>query len=355
MELLRQSLIDAGEREDGHVLALQAAQEEMEELRRRTIMFKMKYQELDDALEVQEGKTNAERLARQEAEEITRQHRAEVLEANRGETIANEHCDAAESEVLRLQRDLSTERSATLARDLLLCQLREDLELAEHNETAAYDQLEAAKAKICTLQENFGAATNRISMLECQARDLEEKFVKDHQRVGEKEKAPNAVLHQVRNSTAQSSDIAERYNGVKTKRNKCDFTKIGAATAFDTDRVGIDEESHVSHENGDPLNSKLESEPVPYIDGSMEETTVIKATSGVALSRMIFATETPALPEPAILRPALASVAICQVEPSKATGRVLAAPRSNLNHRPWRKYFWKLPLHSLHICFGGSD
>lgn len=349
VELLRQSLIDAGERESAHLLALQAAEEEMEELRKSTIVYKMKYQELDDTLEVEEGKTNTERLARQEAEETTRQYCAEVLKVKQRETIANKHCDAAESEVVKLQGDLSMERSATVAADLLLCRLREDLSLAEHNETAAYDELEAANARVCTLQEKLWAATNRISTLECRARDLEETVIKEQQRVGELENTLSAAADQLKNSKAQPSDTLEEYIGIETKPNKCDIFKAVAATVFDTNRVGIDEESHINHENGVPLNSKYDFEQIPELVRSIRETMVVKATPSNAMHQMTCPTEMPAFPKPAILRPALAST--CQVETFKATGRVLAAPRPNLKNRPWRKYFWKLPPNSIHLRF----
>ena len=114
MELLRQSRTNARDEEHELTLKLQAAQEEIEELKRGAMTNKERFQKFDEALEVEEAKTNDERLARREAEETSRQHRAELSKAKRKEAIANEHCDAAEAEILNLKRDLSSERSAVV-------------------------------------------------------------------------------------------------------------------------------------------------------------------------------------------------------------------------------------------------
>lgn len=112
VELLRESFINACEREDGLTLELETAQKQMEELRRCPMMSKARSHDIEETLAIEEVKTNKERLAKQEAEATTRHYRAEALRAKQKESVANEHCDAAEVEVSRLQKEVSTEHSA---------------------------------------------------------------------------------------------------------------------------------------------------------------------------------------------------------------------------------------------------
>lgn len=238
VESLQRSLIDACERENILQSALQTAKEDVQEWKEQAMVSKIKFQELDDAFEVEEAKTNDERLARQEAEERTCQYQAEVLKAKRREINANEHCDSAESEVLRLEEDLAAERSAAAAVDLQLCQIREDLALAEHNESAAYEQRDTL-------------------------------------------------------------------------------------------------------ENGDFISSKHDRGLLTEIDKGMEETMIHRASLSTWKNPPIIATEMPAFPKPARLRPALASATACRTEVVKATARILTGPRADLKTPLW-KWMWML-------------
>lgn len=343
-ELLQQSLIDACEREKGLNLKLQAAQDEMEELKRRAFVHKRRFQELDEALEIEEAKTNAERLARQEAEETARQHGVEVLTARKNETIAKEHCDAAESEILRLQSDLSMERSTTAGMDLQLCHFREDLGQSEYNGMVAYENLQAAKAKVCALQDDLGVALDRISMLERQARESEAAFKKEHWRVEEAEQASCAIADELKSNKSEPSNTLEKYNDPQAQHIERDSVESAATTASDTDRLNVDSQSNVELESVDSRSSEYERVPVSKTDKSMEE------TMSTAENRKINPLDMPALPEPARLRPALASVTVCQVEIFKTTGRILPAPRVNLRSPPWR-CFWRFRSNSLHLLF----
>ena len=102
-ETLWSKLLSAKEREDGLISELQVAQSSMQELTSLAAGYKAKYQQLDDMLEAEQIKTDAERQARLEAEETLRCHRAEVSKLRRNETNANLHCEAAETEVINLQ------------------------------------------------------------------------------------------------------------------------------------------------------------------------------------------------------------------------------------------------------------
>lgn len=352
MEVLRQTLIDACEREKGLALKLEAAHQEMGQLKRRAFVHQAKFRELDKALEVEEAKTNAESLARQKAEETERQHRVEVSEAKRMETIANEHCDAAESEVLRLRKDLSIQRSTTEAADLLSRRLREELGLAEHNGMVAYNQLIAAKAKVCTLQEDLGVATDHIKLLERQARDFGKLLQAEHQQVKETENALSATADELKRNQSKLGDILEKYNDVEGKHIKCDNGRFLGAAALDNERVDVEKQPSMQVRGEDFSSSKHEGEQVLDIPNAIEKTTFFRNRLSTEKKPPIITTEMPALPEPAILRSALMSVTACQVEIFKTTGKLLPSPRANLRNPPRKIFYWLRP-DSLHSLFRG--
>ena len=68
-----------------------------------------------------------QRLIRAVAEQPVREHHVEVLKARGNEGIAEEHGDAAEMEIIRLQRDLVMESLAAVTAHLLSNRLGEDL------------------------------------------------------------------------------------------------------------------------------------------------------------------------------------------------------------------------------------
>lgn len=327
MELLRQSLIDACEREDRLILEFQTAQKEMEEMRRLAFVDRVRFQEIDEALEIEESKTNAERLARHEAEAKTRQYCLEISKTKQREHIANEHCDAAESEVLRLQRDLSKERAATVAMDRASSQLRDGLDLAKLNEMVASEQLIVAKAKLCELQKELRLATYRANMLERQGRELEESFEKEHRRTEETETALRAVTCESESNRLKLSEALEKYHHLAAKHNECDSPEFVTVPASKTGSMEVDKQYHAGAESRDQRNAT--GEQILRIDRGTEQKMV--------------ATDLPAFPEPAILRPALALVTACHPENLKATGEILPTSRANLRNILW-SYVGRLHL-----------
>ena len=340
MELLQQSLIDASERENRLLLALTAAREETEEFKRRAIVSKMRYQELDEALEVEEANTHAERLARQDAEEQIRQHRSDVLKAEKNEDIANKQCNAAEAEILQLQRRLSTERSATVAANILSGQLREDSQLAELDGLEAYKQLHAANEKVCILREELEIATDRISMLERQGREIE------CQRVDEAEMVFSATTYELENLTDPSKDS----DNIGANHNRPGFAKAVVARFGDNGMVHTDQQLRIVPEGGEYPGSKYQQEQPLWTDRGIEDTSDVKATLSTVDDQTMMATEMPALPKPAILRPALAPMTACQVEGFKASGSILPAPRVPLRTPP-RKWSLKFRAMTLTLLF----
>ncbi len=343
MELLKQSLINAREREERLENELEAARAETQESQRREMVLKTKYRELDDMLEVEEAKTNNERLAREKAEETVRLHQVEVLKARRNEAVANEHCEAAEAEIGRLQADLSMERSAVAAAGILSTRLQEDLRQAEINEMTAYDLLDAAKAKTRELEED---ATDRIQVLEIQAQRFEEAFQKEHQRLAEAEHALGAVIGELETSEFKLSDVVGEYEALEAK---CDTVKSVKATTCDTESDDIGEQA--------PNDIDIDEERMQAveIDRNVEEpifseTSLHAAKDQTIIPTGMVASEIPALPEPAVLRPAQASVAANQTDIFNACGRALPAPRVNPNRLRWR-FLWKLPSRSLRVLF----
>ena len=353
MELLQQSLTNAREGEHELTLKLQAAQEEIEELKREAMTNKTRFQELDEALEVEEARTNVESLAKQEAEETSRQHRAEASKAKRKETIANKHCDAAEAEILKLQKDWSSERSAVVAADRLSCRLREDIGLAKLNEKVVLDQLTAARIKVCTLQEDLEVAIDRITMLECQARRFEDSLKEDHQRMEEAEKTLGALTYELEKTRSTLGETLEKYDRLEAKHSKREFALAVTATAFDPDRPEIDKEPPVHHESKPSAGPNHQREQVPEIERSMEKTAAANVRLRKAKDQAIVGPKLPTLPEPAILRPILTSVTSCHVEVFMTPGRIVAVPRANLKKPLW-KCFWRFPSNSLYLLFRGS-
>ena len=340
MELLRQSVIDACERENGLSLELQAAQKQMEELREHALRNRVRLQELDEALEIEEAKSNAERLARQQAEEKQRQHLVEVSKAKEMAIIAGKHCDAAEQEILRLQSDLSTERAATVAADRISYQLREDLEFARLNEMAAYNRVNAAEAKVYTLQEGLQLVTERADMLERRTREFEEAFEEEHQQLEEAKNALSTITHEFESTNLRLTETLEKYLDFEANHIKCDFGKDMAAI-LKTDSVNVDNHADAGSETKSPnseqiFNFERQTEEETRVSGALKDGTV--------------ATNMPDIPEPAVLRPALASARACQVEIFQATGRAGPAPRTNPRNPLWR-CLWRMPPKSLHLFF----
>ncbi len=352
MELLRQSRNNSRDGEHELTLKLQAAQEEMEELKRGAMTNKERLQKFDEALEVEEAKTNDERLARREAEETLRRHRAELSKAKRKEVLANEHCDAAEAEIFILQRDLSSERSAVVAADRLSCRLREDMGLAKLNEKLAHEQLTAARAKVCTLQEDLGVAIDHISLLERQVRDHEDSLKKDRQRIEETEEALGSVTDELEKTRSTLGEILEKYDMLEAKHNKRGAGIAVTPPAFHTDRAAIDKESPVHHEREVFVRSAHEGEQVVESGRGMEKTAAANVRLRTAKDQAIITSGLPALPEPAILRPVLTSVTSCHVEIFMTPGRPVPDHRANLKNPLW-KCFWKFPSKSLYLLFRG--
>ena len=341
-ELLRQNLTDSLEREDNLKQALQAAETEMQSLRTHAHEHKARYQKLDDLLEAEEAKTHAERLGKQEAEETTRQHRAEFLKLRRNEAIANQHCEAAESEVINLQRDLSTERSAVVAAGQLSARLREELRQAEANGMAAYDMLNAARARIFTLEQDIELATDRISVLEQQARGYEERVEKERQRMAEAETTLSATTSETKNTELRFSDLLEKYTAVEAEHSKCHPTDSPPVTNPNTASVADETQSPILTQTTDPPPSTHAQESIHTI------------TSRTAAKDQVLNSpqpELPTFPEKAILRPQLASVTNFQVEIFKATGKIM--PVADTKNLRW-KLFWRLPGNLLRFLIPDS-
>ena len=219
----RQHLIETLDGEDGLKLELEAAQKEVVRMKRRAIYHESQLRELNDLLEAEETKTYAERIARENAVVAACHYRAEALEAKRMEKVANEHCDEAESEVLSLQRELTTERCMMATANRLLGQLREDLVLAKANRRGGDEQLHAAKARVCTLDHDLATINDRVRILEGQAKDFEETILKQHQRVEYAENALRTIACELEDSNKRLCDSVERYNTLEAAHNNAFF------------------------------------------------------------------------------------------------------------------------------------
>lgn len=292
VELLQQSLIDASIREKKLILDIQIAQEEREQWKYAAFVSKSRYQELDQALEYEEIKTNAERLAREEAEETAQVHRAAVLGAKQKEAIANEHCAAAESEVLRLQSELTTQCSAKENTDLVLSQVSEDLRLAELNGNTSFGQLRVAKATISTLLEDLGVARDHIIILERQA--------KEHNPMGQTKSPFSKISHELQSLWVKLKSILRMYNEIYAEHTRRTFASFVMATVL---------------EARETLGSKQGPEQVLDVERKVGRKAFERATLDSGRNNLI------AFPEAAVLRPGLTSVPASQVKISKAIAR----------------------------------
>lgn len=348
---LEVKLSDALEREKLLTSDLRAAQSSAEELQSRAAEYKIKYQRLDDALEAEEAKTSAERLAREAAEETTTEHCAAVLKSKQNEAIAEQHCEAAESEVIDLRKNLSVERSATATANNLANRLREDLELAEGNERAAYDSLDAARAKVSELQRELLDAANDLNILKGDARELEEMVQRENQRATEAENSLDVVVSELKSNEIRFSDLLERYNALEANQGERDRTRCKSATVYDTDSVDVQSPVGIQHTTL-PSSERLPLKSSEFCR-NMSETTLVDSAWSTAKSHEDNPMDLPVLPEPAVLRPALASVAADHVDVLSAKGRLSPARRTTAK-KPRRRCVWRLPkVNTLQLLFGG--
>lgn len=349
---LEVKLSDALEREKLLTSDLRAAQSSAEELQSRAAEYKIKYQRLDDALEAEEAKTSAERLAREAAEETTREHCATVLKSKQNEAIAVQHCEAAESEVIDLQMTLSVERSATATASNLANRLQEDLELAEANERAAYDLLDAARVKVSDLQRELLDAANNLNILKGDARELEEMVQRENQRATEAENSLDVVVSELESNEIRFSDLLERYNALEAKQGERDCTRCKSATMiYDTDSVDVQSPVGIQHTTL-PDSERLPLKSTDFCR-NLSETTLVDSAWSTAKSHEDSPMDLPALPEPAVLRPALASVAADHVEVLSAKGRLRPARRTTAK-KPRRRCLWRFPkVNTMQLLFGG--
>ena len=348
-----QHLIDALDREDGLKLELEAAQKEVEQLKRRAIGHKSQLQELNDLLEAEEAKTYAERKARQNAEATACRYRAEALEAKRNERVANEHCDDAESEVCKLQKEMTTERCMMATATRLLGQLRGDLGLAEANRRCGDEQLHAAKAKVCTLNHDLATANDRVRILEDQAKEFGEVILRQHQRVEYAETAIRTMACELDNSNMKFCDSMQRYKDLEAAHEKCTLSKAAAA---ELGKAYADKPSpHRRHKRGDPEKRVRCASPsgprqVPCSDESIGDRMTDKLTLSIVENQTNIAPGTPVLPEPAVLTPLLASVVVCQVELPKVSGKMLIGRQAIAKDPPWRLLYWLRPNSLCFLC-----
>ena len=342
-------------REDGLMSELQAAKQEIQELTSHVTVYKSRYQEISEALEVEEAKTDAERFARQEAEKTTRQHRAEVLKSRQNELIANEHCERAESEFLRLEKHLATERSLRAAADRLVARLREDLSLAESNETSVYDQLNGAKGQISSLHEDLETAEHRIAMLKVDGREMKNVLQKEHQRFMETAEALGIAEEEAKCAEDKFSDLLKMYNALKAFVSKPDTVSSMASTASDTtasdtSSVAVGVQSPVDHRCGEISRPKHIHEQVTEIYKAMDKKAIVQITSSRAKDRPFDPTEMPTFPDPVILRPAHASSTSSQEELLEANARSCSGPSATTKNLRW-KFCCRVPTNFLQGLF----
>ena len=345
-EIHQQHLVDALDREEGLKLELEAAQKEIEQLKRRAIGHESQLQEINEALEAEETKTNNERTARQNAEATACHHRAEALEAKRKERIANEHCDAAELEVFRLQREMTTERCTIVTANRLLGQLREDLGLAEANRRSDDEQLHAAKAKVHTLNQDLATSNDRVRMLEYQAKELGEIILKQHQRVEYAEEALRTMASELEDSNMKLCDSNERYHDLEAAYKR---TLSTAAAAADSVGAHADKQSlHSPHKRDDPEKqercaSSSGLQQVFRNDESTEEKMITKLPSRRVKTQPDIAPGIPVFPSPAIHRPAPTSVILYHAEPPTTSGHILNRHWLIERDPPSRLWYWLRP------------
>ena len=350
----QQHLIDALDREEGLKLELEAAQKQVERLKRRAIGHESQLQELNELLEAEEAKTHAERITRQEAEATACHYRAEALSAKQKERVANEHCDAAESEVFRLQREMTTGRRTIATANRLLGQLREDLGLAEANRRGAEEQLHAAKVKVHALDRDLATSTDRVSILEYQAKEFGETILKQHQRVEYAETALRTMACELEDSNTRLCDSMERYKDLEAAHKKCNLST--AAAAAESGGTHTDKRSlHSLHIRDNPgkrerCASSSGLRQVLWNDERMVERMNVKLTLSAVGTQTNVAPETPVFPEPAIYSAVPASVVVYQVDIPKASGNVLNGPGAIWKDPPWRLLYWLRPNSLRFLC-----
>ena len=353
MEVLPQTLMEASMGGDGLMSKLQAAKQEIKELKQTVTVYKTRYQELSEALEVEEAKTDAERFARQEAEATTRKYRAEVVKARQIESVANEHCEAAESEVTSLEQLLATECSARAAADRLVAQLREDLSLVESNETSVYDQLKDAKAQACLLQDDLRIAEPCIAMLKVDERETKTVLQKEHQRVMETAEALSVAEEEAKCTEDRFGDLSKEYDTLKAKLIEPSVISSMAPIACDGGSMGLEVQSLVDLRYAGTLRPSQVHEQIMDTDKVMDETTIVEAISSIAKDRPFDPTEMPAFPEPAILRPTHTSAVTCREDLFEATSRPCPVSSAATKSLRWR-FCCRVPMNFLQGLFPSS-
>ena len=346
-EIHQQHLIDALDREEGLKLELDAAQKEIEQLKRRAIGHESQLQDFNEALEAEETKTNNERTARQDAEATACHHRAEALEAKRKERVANEHCDTAELEVFRLQKEMATERCTIATANRLLGQVREDLGLAEANRRSGDEELHAAKAKVHTLNHDLATSNDRVRMLEYQAEELGEIILNQHQRVEYAEDALRTMASELEDSNMKLCDSNERYKDLDAAHKQC--TLSTAAAAAESVGAHADKPSlHSPHKRDNPEKPERCASSSGFgqvfrNDENTEERMITKLPSRPVKTQPNIAPGMPALPSPAKSRLLPASVVVYHIEPQKTSGTILNRRWLIEKDPPWRLWYWLRP------------
>lgn len=370
---LEVQLSDALEREKLLTSQLHTSQLSTQELQCRADSYKQKYQRLDDLLEAEEAKTLAERSAREAAEERTRGHLAAALKSQRDEETANQHCEAAEVEIMELQTKLSVERSATATASELCARLHEDLQLAEANETAAYDQLDAARAKVSELQHEISGAANELRILKSSARGFEEMMRLESQRAKDAEDNLSLVLFELRSNEIRYGDLLDKYTAREAAQQRpCSCTTGSASATLHDTADNTDTHSPLIMQQHIPLAiptyHPLPS-PSPSIFRNTSSTTLVNSTWSSSAATYFEETNNPidhlpALPSRAFLRPATASTTAADhdvVEEFK--GKCLPARRRGRDAKKqqlWRRCsrLWGLPVvvvvDTLQLLFGGG-
>ena len=351
---LGSQLFEAQEREERLTLQLQAAQEEFQELESCAAEYKLKYQHLDDALEAEQCKTNAEGLAREKAEETIAQLRAQALKLRRDEVNANKHCEVAEAEIVSLQEELTKERSKIAAWCEICSRLNEDLRRAETSELTAYDLLEAAKAKVCSLQEELIDITDHKIEAESKARGLEKRVQEEHQRATEAENALGVLMSNVKSKDVHFSDLLENYNALEAKHSECATEKPLVATIPNTNSLVTSTQHPPCTKSSAPSSPKhSHSRPNHLTKHPAEKTTIKPPPKKTMIDLSITPPGLPTPPQPAILRPALASIQVEMFKPP-AAGKALPFPNTTTNTNKLRwAFFWRLPAETLELLFGG--
>ena len=345
----RQHLTDALVREDGLKLELEAAQKEVEQLKHRALYHESQLQELNSLLEAESAKTSAELMTRQNVQATACHYRAKTLSAQQKEKIANQHCEAAESEILRLQREVATERHTTATANRLLSGLREDLALTEASRKRADEQLDAATVKVSTLGHDLETSTERESLLERQARELGELISKQHQRVEFAENALRTMACELEDSNMKFCDSISRYADLEALHKQCILSTAAAAAASDSAHANK-QSLYSLHEADDPEEREFcaSLRQVPRNSKIPSESIHDALTSRTVEHQTKLAPETPICSERAIYRP---SVVVSHVEPPKARRDFLNGRWPIWKDPPWRLLYWLRPDSLRFLCW----